>query len=62
MNFYKPMLAKSVSKPFSGKDWIFEIKWMGFRAIAYVDDFFTVQSRNGKELSIFFLNWKNLGS
>jgi ATP-dependent DNA ligase len=34
MRFYKPMLAKSVSKPFSGMDWIFEIKWDGFRAIA----------------------------
>jgi len=31
MRFYKPMLAKSVSKPFSGKDWLFEIKWDGFR-------------------------------
>ena len=48
------MLAKSVSKPFSGKNWIFEIKWDGFRAIAYVDDFFTIQSRNGKELKNFF--------
>jgi bifunctional non-homologous end joining protein LigD len=54
MNFYKPMLAKSVSKSFSGKDWLFEIKWDGFRAIAYVDDFFTVQSRNAKELKNFF--------
>ena len=50
MNFYKPMLAKSVSKPFSGKDWIFEIKWDGFRAIAYArDNLFTVQSKNGNE-------------
>ena len=48
------MFAKSVSKPFSGKDWIFEIKWDGFRAIAYVDDYFTVQSRNAKELKYFF--------
>ena len=48
------MLAKSVSKPFSGKDWIFEIKWDGFRAIAYIDDFFTIQSRNAKELKHFF--------
>ena len=62
MRFYKPMLAKSISKPFSGKDWIFEIKWDGFRAIAYVDDYFTVQSRNAKELKHFFLNWKNLDS
>jgi bifunctional non-homologous end joining protein LigD len=36
MPFYKPMLAKPISKPFSGKDWIFETKWDGFRAIAYV--------------------------
>ena len=54
MRFYKPMLAKSVSKPFSSKDWIFEIKWDGFRAIAYIDDYFTVQSRNAKELKYFF--------
>lgn len=26
----------------------------GFRAIAYVDDFFTIQSRNAKELKNFF--------
>ena len=52
--FYKTMLAKSVSKPFSGKDWIFEIKWDGFRAIAYVDEYFTVQSPNAKELKYFF--------
>jgi bifunctional non-homologous end joining protein LigD len=54
MHYYKPMLAKSASKPFNGKDWIFETKWDGFRAIAYLDDFFTIQSRNAKELKHFF--------
>jgi bifunctional non-homologous end joining protein LigD len=54
MRFYKPMLAKWAAKPFSGKDWIFEIKWDGFRAIAYVNDFLTIQSRNAKELKRFF--------
>lgn len=45
------MLAESVSKPFSGKDWIFEVKWDGFRAIAYIqNNLFSVQSRNGNEL------------
>jgi bifunctional non-homologous end joining protein LigD len=48
------MLAKSISKPFSGKNWIFETKWDGFRAIAYVDDFYTLQSRNSKELKYAF--------
>ncbi len=49
-DFYKPMFAKSISKPFSGKEWIFEVNWDGFRVIAYVkDNLFTVQSRNGNE-------------
>ena len=47
---YKPMLAKEASKPFSSKDWIFEIKWDGFRAIAYVNDKVSLRSRNNKEL------------
>ncbi|HMG69099.1 MAG TPA: hypothetical protein VK588_15485, partial [Chitinophagaceae bacterium] len=29
----KPMLATLVDKPFNGEDWIFEIKWDGYRAI-----------------------------
>jgi bifunctional non-homologous end joining protein LigD len=50
MIFYKPMLAKSVLKPFTDKDWIFEVKWDGFRAIAYVKEPFSLRSRNGREL------------
>ena len=50
MIFYKPMLAKEVSKPFSGEDWVFEVKWDGFRAIAYVREPFSLKSRNGREL------------
>ena len=30
----KPMLATLVDKPFNSKEWIFEIKWDGYRAIA----------------------------
>jgi bifunctional non-homologous end joining protein LigD len=51
MHFYKPMLAKPISKSFSSNDWVFEVKWDGFRAIAYMkDNLFTLQSRNGNEL------------
>jgi bifunctional non-homologous end joining protein LigD len=32
-----PMLAESVEKPFDGAEWLFEIKWDGYRAIAFVD-------------------------
>jgi len=31
----KPMLATLVDKPFNSKDWIFEIKWDGYRALTY---------------------------
>lgn len=51
---YKPMLAKFASQSFSDKDWIFEIKWDGFRAIAYVDKNLSLKSRNGKELKYSF--------
>ncbi len=47
---YKPMLAKEAPNAFSGKDWIFEIKWDGYRAIAYVNDEVSLRSRNDKEL------------
>ncbi len=32
----KPMLATLVDKPFDAKDWIFEIKWDGYRALAEI--------------------------
>jgi bifunctional non-homologous end joining protein LigD len=33
----KPMLASPVDKPFDHPDWVFEIKWDGYRAIAEVE-------------------------
>ena len=51
---YKPMLARLASTPFSNKDWIFEIKWDGFRTIAYVNEDLSLRSRNGKELKYNF--------
>ncbi|WP_121356542.1 DNA ligase D [Flavisolibacter nicotianae] len=33
-----PMLATLVDEPFDNKDWIFEIKWDGYRALAYCDE------------------------
>jgi bifunctional non-homologous end joining protein LigD len=48
------MLAKVADKPFTDKNWIFEIKWDGFRAISYIDKELSVKSRNGKELKYNF--------
>jgi bifunctional non-homologous end joining protein LigD len=47
---YPPMLARSASGPFSSDDWLFEIKWDGVRAIAYVYDTLLLKSRNDWEL------------
>jgi DNA ligase D-like protein (predicted ligase)/DNA ligase D-like protein (predicted 3'-phosphoesterase) len=57
---YKPMLAKVASQPFSGETWIFEIKWDGFRAIAYVNNVLSLLSRNGKELKYNFSELEEL--
>src|SRR5271165_5258062 len=32
-----PMLAESVEKAFDGAEWLFEIKWDGYRAIAFLE-------------------------
>ena len=34
----KPMLATLIKKPFDHPDWIFEVKWDGYRAVAEVRD------------------------
>jgi DNA ligase D-like protein (predicted ligase)/DNA ligase D-like protein (predicted 3'-phosphoesterase) len=50
MNTYKPMLAKPLDKPFNDPNWLFEVKWDGIRAIAYVGEKISLRSRNDKEL------------
>lgn len=44
------MLARTAKAPFSSKNWIFEVKWDGIRAIAYINDELSIRSRNQKEL------------
>lgn len=46
-NFIKPMLATPGGKPFDNEEWIFEIKWDGYRAIADLSDGLQFYSRNG---------------
>ncbi|MEJ8756942.1 DNA ligase D [Pontibacter sp. H259] len=44
-----PMMAKLTDGPFDGDDWIYEIKWDGFRAVAEVQEGkVELYSRNGK--------------
>ena len=51
---YQPMLAGTAPAPFSGENWLFEIKWDGVRAIATVGTTVSFRSRNNKELAGHF--------
>jgi len=43
-----------LAEPFSHPDWIFEVKWDGFRALLYSDkDGVRLVSRNGNEFKSF---------
>ncbi|MCD0467249.1 DNA ligase D [Flavobacterium sp. ENC] len=45
----KPMLATLVSEPFDDPDWTYEVKWDGYRALAYLNKgSVSVSSRNNK--------------
>ncbi len=44
----QPMLTTLVAKPFDHPDWIFEVKWDGYRAVAEIrDGSVSLYSRNG---------------
>jgi len=56
-----PMLAESVEHPFDDKDWLFEIKWDGYRAIAFIEDGkVRLVSRNQNELTGRYPELKDL--
>ncbi len=46
------MLAESIDRPFDGVEWLFEIKWDGYRAIAFIENGkVRLVSRNQNELT-----------
>ncbi len=48
----KPMLAREMDKVFSDREWIYEMKWDGYRAIAEAkNDSISLYSRNGISFS-----------
>lgn len=50
----KPMLAGHTDRPFDNKDWVFEVKWDGVRAILLHNKAKAItelQSRNGKDIT-----------
>ncbi len=47
-----PMLATLVDEPFNDDDWLFEIKWDGYRAIAFIEgERLRLVSRNQNDLT-----------
>jgi len=56
-----PMLAEAVDKPFDGAEWLFEIKWDGYRAIAFIaDGKVRLVSRNQNDLTPRYPELKDL--
>src|SRR5208282_430922 len=56
-----PMLATSVDEPFDGPDWFFEIKWDGYRAVAFIDNGkVRLVSRNQNDLTPRYPELKDL--
>ena len=48
----KPMLAQPFEKAFDSKEWVFEVKWDGVRAIVYKsNNSIMIQSRNGNDIT-----------
>jgi len=56
-----PMLAESIDEPFDGTDWLFEIKWDGYRAIAFIENGkVRLVSRNQNDLTPRYPELKDL--
>ena len=48
----KPMLATLVDEPFDDPDWVYEVKWDGYRAISYINEGnVDIFSRNNKSFN-----------
>lgn len=48
----EPMLAQTWPKAFNGKEWLFELKWDGYRCLLYIaGSQVFLRSRNGKSLN-----------
>ena len=50
----KPMLATLVKEPFDSKEWIFETKFDGFRALAHKNRTVQLLSRNNHPFNVVY--------
>lgn len=55
------MLATAIDEPFDSPEWLFEIKWDGYRAIAFIENGnLRLVSRNQNDLTLRFPELKDL--
>ena len=57
----RPMLATLVDKPFDSDEWLYEVKWDGYRAVAYLDGkSLRLVSRNLNDLTAAYPELHNI--
>lgn len=53
--WFSPMLATFIKQPFSDEEWIFEVKFDGYRALAFTEgDQVQIYSRNHNSFNLFY--------
>lgn len=58
---FTPMLLKEVYKPFNDKEYLYEVKFDGIRALIYVNSkVFKIMSRNNEDLTSLFPELKDI--
>jgi bifunctional non-homologous end joining protein LigD len=59
----RPMLATLVDEPFQDTDWLYEVKWDGYRALAYIGGAnVRLVSRNQNDLTAQFAELRDLSA
>ncbi len=61
--FIQPMLATLVDEPFQSAEWLYEVKWDGYRALAFLENSqVRLLSRNRNDLTSQFSELRDLSS
>jgi bifunctional non-homologous end joining protein LigD len=51
----RPMLATSIEKPFDSEEWLYEIKWDGYRSVAFLEEGnLRLVSRNQNDMTALY--------
>ncbi|HMC73679.1 MAG TPA: hypothetical protein VKG87_05210, partial [Terriglobales bacterium] len=60
-SFVRPMLATSIEKPFDSDEWLYEIKWDGYRSVAFLENGkLRLVSRNDNDMTALYPELANL--